>query len=63
MNSYRDLEVYKIAHMGRGLIEIFMGGLITPADISVDRKNDELLIPSTKGNTVTTVSLNKPNPA
>lgn len=59
VSSFEKGEIYKIAHMGRGLIEIFMGGLITPADISVDRKNNELLIPSSKGNTVTTVSLNK----
>ena len=59
VSSFEKGEIYKIPYMGRGPMEIFMGGLIAPADISCDRKKNELLIPSLKGNTVTTVPLNK----
>ena len=59
VSSFDKGEVYKISRMGRGPMEIFMGGLITPADISCDRQKDELLIPSFKGNSVSTVPLRK----
>lgn len=59
VSSFEKGEIYKIPFMGRGPIQIFMGNLITPADISCDRINDEILIPSFKGNSVTTVSLRK----
>jgi hypothetical protein len=37
----------------------FLGGLTTPADISIDRKKNDLLIPSLNGNTVSSVPLKK----
>ncbi len=59
VSSFEKGEIYKISHMGRGLAETFMSGLTTPADISCDRKNNELLIPSFNGNKVMTVSLDQ----
>ena len=59
VSSFEKGEIYKIPHFGRGLLTTYLSGLVTPADISYDRKREELLIPSFKGNTVTTV----PNPA
>lgn len=55
VSNYEKGEIYKIAFFGRGALTTLQGGLTTPADISYDRKKDELLIPSSKGNTVTTV--------
>ena len=59
VSSFEKGEIYKISHMGRGSVETFMSGLVTPADISCDRKNNELLIPSFNGNKVMTVSLDR----
>ncbi len=63
ISSFEKGEIYRIPHMGRGPLETFMSGLITPADISCDRKNNELLIPSFNGNQVMTVSLDQKKPA
>jgi DNA-binding beta-propeller fold protein YncE len=57
VSSFEKGEIYKIAYFGRGALSTFLSGLTTPADISVDSKKGELLIPSTKKNTVVTVSL------
>jgi len=57
VSSFEKGEIYKIAYFGRGVLNTFLNGLTTPADISCDRKKQELLIPSFKGNTVLTVSL------
>ena len=59
VSSFEKGEIYKIPHMGRGPIETFIAGLTTPADISCDRKNRELLVPSFKGNKIMTVSLDQ----
>ena len=61
VSSFEKGEIYKIPHMGRGVIETFMSGLTTPADISCDRMNNELLIPSFQGNQVITVPLKRPS--
>lgn len=58
VSSFEKGEIYKIARFGRGTLTTYLSGLVTPADISYDRKHEELLVPSFKGNTVTTV----PNP-
>ena len=55
VSSFEKGEIYKIAFYGRGAITVFQSGLTTPSDISCDRKRNELLIPSLKGNTVTTL--------
>ena len=54
VSSFEKGEIYKIPYFGRGPISVFLSGLTTPADISFDWKNSELLIPSFKGNSVTT---------
>ena len=59
VSSFEKGEIYKIPHMGRGPAETFLAGLTTPADISCDRKKNELLIPSFNGNKVMTVSLDQ----
>lgn len=55
VSSFERGEIYKISNYGRGALMTFMSGLTTPADISFDRKRNELLIPSFKGNTATSV--------
>ncbi len=62
ISGFEKGEIYKVSHMGRGLLEVFMSGLVTPADISCDRKGNELLIPSFDGNKVMTFSLNQKTP-
>lgn len=57
VSSFEKGEIYKIPYFGRGPLTTFMSGLTTPADISVDRRKNELLIPSMNGNSVTTVSI------
>ena len=59
VSSFEKGEIYKIAYWGRGAITTFLNGLVTPADISCDRNKNEILIPSFKGNTVTTQPLRK----
>ncbi len=64
VSSFEKGEIYRIPFYGRGTLTTLMSGLTTPADISCDRKKEELLIPSFKGNSVSTVSLSekkKPN--
>ncbi len=64
VSSFEKGEIYKIPHMGRGTAETFLSGLATPADISCDRRNNELLIPLFQANKVmTTPLLNKGGPA
>jgi hypothetical protein len=41
--------------MGRGAVTKTIPGLMTPADISYDKNKDDILVPSMKGNTVSTV--------
>lgn len=55
VSSFDKGEIYKIAKYGRGLLNTFVSGLSSPANISYDAKKNELLIPSYKGNTVTTL--------
>jgi sugar lactone lactonase YvrE len=59
VSSLEKGEIYKISRMGRGTMEIFIGGLTAPADISCDRKKNELLIPSFTGNSLMTSPLKK----
>lgn len=59
VSSYEKGEIYRITRWGRGVISTYLGGLDTPADLSVDAKKQALLIPSFKGNSVSTVSLIK----
>jgi DNA-binding beta-propeller fold protein YncE len=59
VSSFEKGEIYKITYWGRGSISTFLSGLTSPADVSCDRIKNELLIPSFKANTVTTVNLNK----
>lgn len=59
VSSFEKGEIYKIPRWGRGPIVTFAGGLTTPADISVDRKKKQLLIPSMKSNSVSTIPLKK----
>ena len=59
VSSFEKGEIYKISHMGRGTLETFISGLMTPADISCDRKKKELLVPLFSGNKVMTVSLDQ----
>lgn len=55
VSSFEKGEIYRIPNYGRGPIATFMGGLTTPAGISYDRKRNEILIPSLKGNTAAAV--------
>ena len=55
VSSFDKGEIYKIPSYGRGELTIFQKNLTTPADISCDRKRNDLLVPSFKGNTVMTV--------
>ncbi|MGH7198049.1 MAG: SMP-30/gluconolactonase/LRE family protein [Candidatus Omnitrophota bacterium] len=56
VSSHGEGVIHRIAHFGRGKVSTAANGLNTPADISYDRAKDELLIPSFKGNTVSTLS-------
>lgn len=56
-SSFDKGEIYKIPFYGRGALTIFQNNLTTPSDISCDRKRNDILIPSYRGNTVTTVFL------
>ena len=62
VSSFQKGEIYKIPNYGRGELTTFLNGLTSPADISVDRKKNELLIPSFNSNTVSSVSLKKQPP-
>lgn len=59
VSSFDKGEIYKITHYGRGTVSTFLSGLTSPADISLNPRKSEILIPSLKGNTVTTVFQNK----
>ncbi len=61
VSSFEKGEIYKIPYYGRGSLMTFMGGLTSPADISVDRRKGDLLIPCINGHSVTTVSLKSKN--
>ncbi|MBI2095629.1 MAG: SMP-30/gluconolactonase/LRE family protein [Candidatus Omnitrophica bacterium] len=56
VSAFERGEVYRISNLGRGALVTALSGLVTPADISYDRKKDELLVPSFKGHTVSSVS-------
>ena len=56
VSSHSKGVIHRIAHFGRGKVSTAANGLNTPADISYDRAKDELLIPSFKGNTVSTLT-------
>jgi DNA-binding beta-propeller fold protein YncE len=60
ISSSEKGEIYKIGLLGRGVLSTFLSGLTAPADISYDRKKEEILIPSFKRSTVTTVYKHKP---
>jgi DNA-binding beta-propeller fold protein YncE len=55
VSSFEKGEIYKISRMGRGAVTKTIPGLMTPADISYDKNKDDILVPSMKGNTVSTV--------
>ena len=57
VSSFEKGEIYRIPFYGRGTLTPFLSGLLTPADISCDRKKREILIPSFKGNSVSTKEL------
>ncbi len=62
VSSVEKGEIYRVPFYGRGTLTIFMSGLTTPANISCDRKKNELLLPSFKGNLVSTVMLSQKKP-
>jgi DNA-binding beta-propeller fold protein YncE len=57
VSNFEKGEIYRIPFYGRGSLTTFMSGLTTPAGISCDRKKHDLLVPSFKGNSVTTFPL------
>ena len=57
VSSFEKGEVYRIPLFGRGPLSVFLSGLTSPADISCDRRRNELLVPSLKGNTIAVYSL------
>lgn len=62
VSSFERGEVYQIGYFGRGRVSSFLTGLNSPADLAVDRKRDEILIPSLKGNKVASVPRKKAPP-
>lgn len=61
VSSFKKGEIYRIPNFGRGTFSTFASGLTTPADISVDRIKNEVLIPSFDGNQVLTRPITKPS--
>ncbi len=61
VSSFEKGEIYKIPYYGRGALTTSLSGLTTPADISFDRRKNELLVPSMKGNAVATHSVKEIN--
>lgn len=59
VSSHSQGVIHRIARLGRGKVTTEASGLTTPADISYDRTKRELLVPSFKGNTVSTLTGNK----
>ena len=57
VSSFERGEIYRISRWGRGRITTFQNGLVSPADIAVDRRKKELIVPSLKGNTLASVPL------
>ena len=55
VSSLTQGEIYKISFYGRGALLIYLSGLTTPSDFCYDRKKDEIVIPSTKRGTISTV--------
>ena len=60
VSSFEKGEIYKITRAGRGTITTLTSGLTSPADISVDRRRQELLIPSFNSGQVSTFPLTEP---
>ncbi len=54
VSSFGKGEIYQIPFYGRGTLSIFQNSLTTPSDISCDRKRQDILVPSFRGNAVTT---------
>lgn len=63
ISSFDKGEIYRIPNYGRGPLSVYLSGLTTPGDITVDRKKKEILIPSFRGHTVTTLFLAEPKKA
>ncbi|HXV18931.1 MAG TPA: SMP-30/gluconolactonase/LRE family protein [Candidatus Omnitrophota bacterium] len=59
VSSFDEGKIYRIARYGRGVLSIFQNALMSPADISCDKRRRELLVPSFKGNTVLTLPLQR----
>jgi len=55
VSNFEKGEVYRIPRLGRGTLSTVSSGLTTPADLSYNRKKEELLIPSTKGNKISVI--------
>ncbi|MCG3175635.1 MAG: hypothetical protein MOGMAGMI_00568 [Candidatus Omnitrophica bacterium] len=59
VSSFDKGEIYRIDYYGRGSATTVFSGLTTPADISFDRQGREVLVPSFKSGTVTTLSVRR----
>ncbi len=55
VSSFEKGEIYLVPNYGRGVLSVYQQGLTSPADIAYDRKKNELLVPSFKGNRVVTI--------
>ena len=59
-SAYAEGKVYRAGEDGK--VSVFREGLVTPADINVDRTKRLLLIPSFDANLVRAIPLEKKNP-
>jgi sugar lactone lactonase YvrE len=56
-SAYGEGKVYRVA--GKGKVRVFREGLVTPADINIDRTKRLLLIPLFDGDSVRAIPLEK----
>ena len=59
-SAYAEGRVYRVAEDGK--VRVFREGLVTPADINIDRAKGLLLIPSFDADSVRAIPLEKQNP-
>lgn len=61
ISSFKGGTIYKITNFGRGIMTTVASSLVTPADISLNREKNEILVPSFQDDKVFTIPLLKPS--